>query len=155
RWLRRGNPQALHHRCWQPGLARLGETLQALEVHVPVLHAVTYPEIVALTGMLASPFWTAMANSDHAVNRDRFYRETARRLGVPSVDPTDSLDPLFQWTYDLRYGQIGRGGHVTPPADMHNWDKTAISGGSAPPVAPVACAPPWPRRCWRPADSAV
>jgi hypothetical protein len=100
RWLRRLDHDGLHRR-WDDRLTRLGETRRVLEFDDPVLHAATYPETVVLGSILASPFWISMATSNHAVNRDRFYREAARRFGVPSVHPTDGYDPLFQWSVDL------------------------------------------------------
>jgi hypothetical protein len=60
----------------------------------PVLLAATYPETIALSSILASPHWRAMAISNHDVNRDRFYEQTAQRLDISSVHPSDSWDPL-------------------------------------------------------------
>lgn len=101
RWLRRGDPAGLHQR-WAHRLTSLGETRQLLEFDDPVLLAATYPETVALSSILASPYWTSMTTSDHTGNRERFYEEAAWRLGIPSVHPSDSYDPLFRWSYHLR-----------------------------------------------------
>lgn len=41
----------------------------------PVHQAATYPEVITLTGMLASPHWRPFAMSASAADRDRFHAE--------------------------------------------------------------------------------
>jgi len=104
RWIRRGDPSRLHQR-WAHRLTSLAETRRVLDFDDPELLAAIYPETVALSSILSSRHWTSMATSDHAAQRERFYEETARRLDLPSVRPSDSYDPLFRWSDDLRLKQ--------------------------------------------------
>jgi hypothetical protein len=46
----------------------------------PVHRAATYPEVITLTGLLASPQWRPFAMSASAADRDRFRAEFQRRL---------------------------------------------------------------------------
>jgi hypothetical protein len=108
RWLRRGDLSALQHNRWEPRLTRLGETRRSLDFDDPMLLAATYPETVALGSILASPYWIAMAASGHAVDRNGFHQETARRLGVSNLGVLDQWDPLRRWQFDRRLEEAVR-----------------------------------------------
>ena len=46
----------------------------------PVHHAAAYPEVITLTGLLASPHWRPFAMSASAADHDQFRDEFQRRL---------------------------------------------------------------------------
>ncbi len=72
----------------------------------PVHRAATYPEVITLTGLLASPHWRPFAMSASAADRDRFRAEFQRRL-PPACRDLASADlqllaivhhrPVIQW----------------------------------------------------------
>jgi hypothetical protein len=83
-----------------------------LASHHPAVHAVTYPEVVTLTGLLASLHWLrAAASPDHAdqqrfyADQQRFYTEAARRLRLPDYQPS-GWDPLARWVDRDASGQL-------------------------------------------------
>jgi hypothetical protein len=71
----------------------------------PVLRAAVYPEAVAVTSLMVSPYWVGVAAAP--LERRRFYAEAARRLDLPDYHPDSAYDPLAQWVihnagFDLR-----------------------------------------------------
>jgi hypothetical protein len=67
-----------------------------LASHHPAVRAATYPEVVTLTGLLASPHWLRVAASFDHLDHRRFYAEAARRLHLPDYQPS-GWDPLARW----------------------------------------------------------
>jgi len=63
----------------------------------PAILAATYPDTVTLTGLLASPYWLAVAASPAHIDHQRFYAEVARRLDLPDYQPCTGWDPLARW----------------------------------------------------------
>jgi hypothetical protein len=61
----------------------------------PVLRAAVYPEAVAVTSLVVSPYWARVAADPR--ERQRFYAEAARRLRLPDYHPDSVYDPLAQW----------------------------------------------------------
>jgi hypothetical protein len=68
---------------------------------------VQYPEVVALTGILASPHWQRIAVSSDSVETDRFHHEVQRRV-IPDYRPGDLFDPLVSWMFRMRQQLSGR-----------------------------------------------
>jgi len=61
----------------------------------PVLRAAVYPEAVAVTSLVLSPYWAGVAADPR--ERRRFYAEAGRRLHLPDYHPDSVYDPLAQW----------------------------------------------------------
>jgi integrase len=82
------------HAVWNDRLNRLGVT-QRIISHSGMLAAMTYPEVVALTGVLAQPAWIARRGTGPAA-WSRLRSAVGHRL---PVDPTsfDGRDPLTDW----------------------------------------------------------
>jgi integrase len=82
------------HAVWNDRLNRLGIT-QRIISHSGMLAAMTYPEVVALTGVLAQPAWIARRGTGPAA-WSRLRSAVGHRL---PVDPTsfDGRDPLTDW----------------------------------------------------------
>jgi TniQ len=76
-------PRRFGHRDW-PADAR-----------DPVHRAATYPEVITLTELLASPDWRPFAMSASAADRDRFRREFQRRLPPAYHDLANTDLQLF------------------------------------------------------------
>lgn len=68
---------------------------QASTAEEAVLNAVTYPETVAVTAMLASPYWRAIAVSRKPADNQRFHREFGSR--VVTGHHKDGYPRLLYW----------------------------------------------------------
>jgi TniQ len=70
----------------------------------PVLAAAIYPQVVALTRLLASPFWQTQGQPDNPAGQQRFAGEVSRTIapGYRWPQPPRSGDPLCQWIMDRR-----------------------------------------------------
>ncbi|MEU5845715.1 TniQ family protein [Saccharopolyspora shandongensis] len=69
---------------------------QRIPVHDSVITMVNYPEIVRLSGLLVSPFWSTLATSDDPKQVDVFHQEVRARLHIP-YEPTTTFCPLRRW----------------------------------------------------------
>jgi hypothetical protein len=86
-----------HH--WGDRLRDLGvQPGEGIRSDDPRYEAASYPEIVAVTAVLASPEWRCLALSEHP-ERDfpRFIDEIGRRLGVRSIEHDGIGHPVRQW----------------------------------------------------------
>lgn len=61
-----------------------------------------YPDIVALTSLLASLFWRRIVISHDPIERDRFFDEIRRRVLDDYVQTTTSYDYLARWANEQR-----------------------------------------------------
>jgi hypothetical protein len=59
-------------------------------------YAQQYPELIALTAMIASPHWSRLATGT-ADDEDRFLHEANHRLGLDSLHRAPDHDPLLRW----------------------------------------------------------
>jgi hypothetical protein len=82
----------------------------------PVLRAAVYPEAVAVTSLVLSPYWAGVAADPR--ERRRFYAEAARRLHLPDYYPDSAYDPLAQW--------------ASHHADLNKGNATALPGSLGP-----------------------
>jgi hypothetical protein len=62
------------------------------------LWAAFYPNIVARTAILASPFWRSLGNSDHRADRERFHQRIATEVteGRRLTSPHETLQDWFK-----------------------------------------------------------
>jgi hypothetical protein len=67
-----------------------------VDAHHPLAIMARYPNVVALTGLLADPTWTDLALSEGPSAIARFHDEVRRRLEIP-YDPYTAFDPLVCW----------------------------------------------------------
>jgi TniQ len=82
------------HEVWNDRLSRLGVT-QTIVSGSGRLAAMTYPEVVTLTGLLAQPAWTARRGTGPAA-WPRLLAAVQRKLPVESSS-FDARDPLTTW----------------------------------------------------------
>jgi hypothetical protein len=81
----------------------------------PTVHAVTYPDIVALARLLASAYWMSVAVSGR-LRCQQLFAEEMRRTVAPRYEwpqPPGSWDPLFRYLRDLP-GPNGPGAFLAP-----------------------------------------
>jgi hypothetical protein len=88
----------------------------------PVLRAAVYPEAVAVTSLVLSPYRAGVAADPR--ERRRFYAEAARRLHLPDYYPDSAYDPLAQW--------------ASHHANFHKGNATALPGLVGPQAPPSA-----------------
>jgi len=91
----------------------------------PTVEAARYPQAVALTRLLTSPYWNALAISASPTAQAMFAREM-RLTVAPSYhwpQPRGSKDPLYEWLIgDALFGKIRRR-TGTPSVDAKEpWD---------------------------------
>ncbi len=91
-----------HQQHSQRRLRTLANTRPHDNAHHPSLvHAAIYPEVVALTSLLAADYWRLLAGSADADERHQFRREASRRIEQPyrsrSLD-----DPIERWMLEQR-----------------------------------------------------
>jgi hypothetical protein len=102
----------------------------------PVLRAAIYPEAVAVTSLVLSPYWAGVAADPR--ERRRFYAEAARRLHLPDYYPDSAYDPLAQWAShhaDVNEGnRTAQSGSLEPqaPPSTSDGDSTAATAGRRP-----------------------
>jgi hypothetical protein len=82
------------HQVWDDRLDRLGVT-QTVVASRGTLAAMTYPEVVTLTGLLAQPAWTARRGTGPAA-WPRLLSAVQRKLPIASTR-FDAHDPLTEW----------------------------------------------------------
>lgn len=75
--------------------ARFGHQDWLADPRDPVHQAATYPEVITLTGMLASSQWRPFAMSSSAADHDRFHAELQRRLPPGSRDLASASHQLL------------------------------------------------------------
>ena len=87
----------------------------------PVFAAALYPQVVALTRLLASPYWQAQAQSENSVGQHRFVSEVSRTVasGYRWPQPPRSGDPLYQWIMDRRP-------HDPPLLSYRKWPSASL-----------------------------
>ena len=113
----------------------------------PVLRAAVYPEAVAVTSLVLSPYWAGVAADPR--ERRRFYAEAARRLRLPAYHPDSAYDPLAQWA--SHYADFDKGNTtVLPGSPGPQAPSPTIDSESA---AATAGRRPIQRRSRRPAAS--
>jgi TniQ protein len=78
----------------------------------PTIAASAYPQAIALTGLLVSPYWQAQAINGDEPGLERFAREVARRVapGYRWQQPWRSYDPLCRWI--LKFKTSGGSGYI-------------------------------------------
>lgn len=81
----------------------------------PTVAAAAYPQQVALTRLMASPYWQAQARSDNLRGQELFVREIRRTVAPGYLWPLPhrSADPLHQWIVHRR--------PYDPPAALVNY----------------------------------
>jgi hypothetical protein len=88
------------------------------QVHhtAPTIAAAMYPEEVALTRLLASPYWQAQAQLANPDGQQRFAAEVSRTVapGYQWPQPLRSGDPLYHWIIDRRP-------HEPPLSNYRRW----------------------------------
>jgi hypothetical protein len=70
----------------------------------PTIAAAIYPQVIALTRLLASPYWQSQAIPGNPSGQARFAREV-RQMVAPGYiwpQPSRSADPLYQWIFERR-----------------------------------------------------
>jgi hypothetical protein len=73
----------------------------------PAIAAAIYPQVIALTRLLASPYWLSLAASGDDASQERYYREL-RQTVAPAYawpQPFPSADPLHRWLAGHRLSQ--------------------------------------------------
>ena len=90
-----------------------------------VLNAVIYPEVVALTGILASAYWRSLAASLAPMNVMRFYGEVGNRVHPGYRRAGNGFDPLRQWVEALAHpvwlGRATRSPSAVFAANEHDY----------------------------------
>jgi hypothetical protein len=112
----------------------------------PVLRAAVYPEVVAVTSLVLSPYWAGVAADPR--ERRRFYAEAARRLHLPDYHPDSAYDPLAQWA--SRHADIDKGNATALPGSPGPQASSSTTSGEG---AATAARRPAQRRSRRPAAS--
>jgi hypothetical protein len=76
----------------------------------PTVAAAVYPQAIALTRLLASPFWQSLVADDIGGGQDRFFAEVRRTvaLGYAWPRPFRSTDPLYRWLFEHRFSRRPR-----------------------------------------------
>lgn len=90
----------------------------------PTVAAAMYPEVVALTRLLASPFWQAQAQLGNTDGQQRFAAEVSRTVapGYQWPQPARSGDPLYHWIID-------RSPHAPRLSSYRRWPVQTGAGG--------------------------
>jgi hypothetical protein len=104
----------------------------------PVLRAAVYPEAVAVTSLVLSPYWAGVAANPR--ERRRFYAEAARRLHLPDYHPDRAYDPLAQWA--SRHADIDKGNATAPPESPGPQASSSTTSGEGLRPLPPACPAP-------------
>jgi hypothetical protein len=113
----------------------------------PVLRAAVYPDAVAVTSLVLSPYWASVAADPR--ERRRFYAEAGRRLHLPDYHPDSVYDPLAQWaSHHANYDE----GNATAPLEPLGSQAPSTTGESERVAATVGRRPVQ-RRSRRPAAS--
>jgi hypothetical protein len=76
----------------------------------PTVAAAVYPQAIALTRLLASPFWQSLFTDDTGGGQDRFFAEVSRTVapGYAWPRPFRSTDPLYRWLFGHRFSRRPR-----------------------------------------------
>jgi TniQ len=109
-----GLPAAVTRDMHLPG--RSGHQDWPADPRDPVHQAATYPEVITLTSMLASPQWRPFAMSGSAADRDRFHAELQRRL---PPGPRDLASASLQLLAFMRHAPVLKWHQPTPETYTH------------------------------------
>jgi len=103
RWQeRRDHQQRIRHRMRAFAMDGLPD-----DADLPhLVHAAIYPELVALTSLLAADYWRLLAGSADDDERHQFRREVSRRIGQ-SYRFRGTDDPMERWMFEQRRTTIG------------------------------------------------
>jgi hypothetical protein len=69
---------------------------ESSQVSASRMFAATYPEAVALAGLIASPAWRSLAAGDPA-GQQQFIAAIGQRLGRPGYQPGGTSDAIAHW----------------------------------------------------------
>ena len=104
----------------------------------PTIAAAIYPQVVALTRLLVSPYWQHLGKSGWA-GRQRFLQELRATVAAGYVWPTkpQSADPLHRWTTQQHLVKpdpflFSSHGWPLPPSSSHEWADDLQSSRSLP-----------------------